>query len=408
MRPEKARYAPEPRDHCKQRVCIVTTTPYVPNVFLRRHLAALAEQYDVTLAVNTNDRYPLHPELADRLDVVHIAIERNISPLRDLRALSQLTVILRRRSFMAVHTIAPKAGLLGIAAAFIARIPVRIHTFQGEVWASRHGLARHLLRGADWLVSRLATHVLVVGRGEQEFLEREGVLVPGRSTVIGHGSVCGVDGERFRPDASARRQIRDELNISGENQFVAMYVGRLARDKGVLDLARAFRRFHAKVPEAWLVFVGADEEGLRSAIERACEEAAAALRFIPFIDRPERYMAAADVVCLPSYREGFPITLLEAGACGVSVIASRIYGTRDAVVEGVTGLFHEPADVEQIERCLMMLARGQHLRTRLGNAGRERVLKDFRPDALVSAFLEYYRNALARPAVVRSRSTPPS
>jgi glycosyltransferase involved in cell wall biosynthesis len=368
------------------RVCFVTTTPYVVNAFLKRHLAALAERYDVTLAVNTADAYHLDADLHRRIRVVHVAIERKISPLRDLGALLALTRLLRRGGFDAVHTIAPKAGLLGIVAAWLARVPRRIHTFQGEVWAARRGAARAILKAADRLLGRLLTHALVVGRGEQSFLEKHGVLRPGGSTVLLQGSIAGVDPKRFHPDDTLRARARAELGIA-PGALAIMYVGRIARDKGVLDLAKAFARLEDR---PCLVLVGPDEEGLRPLIERACGNATDRLRHVDFTTTPERYMVAADVVCLPSYREGFGMTLIEAGACGVPVVASRLYGTEDSVAEGVTGLLHAAGDAAQLEQCLRTLADDPALRRRLGDAGRSRALAEFRPDEILRAFLDYY------------------
>src|SRR5262249_35995128 len=153
----------------------------------------------------------------------------------DARALALLHRLFQRERFRVVHTVAPKAGLLGMLAAYGARVPVRVHTFQGEVWASRRGPLRSLLRAADQVVEQCATDVLVVSRGEQQFLEREGVLRPRRSTVLGAGSIAGVDTTRFQPNAGLRREVRARLGI-GADDFVVLYLGRLGREKGVLHL----------------------------------------------------------------------------------------------------------------------------------------------------------------------------
>lgn len=361
------------------RICLVTTTPFIANAFLKPHLLALAPRYEVTLATNLRDGYALDEAISARVRVVHVPIARRISPLRDVAALAALKRLFETGGFRIMHSVAPKAGLLAIMAAFSVGVPVRVHTFQGEVWASRRGPLRGLLKAADRIVGRFATHVLVVSRGEQAFLEAQGVLPPKRSTVLGAGSIAGVDAARFRPDAQARAAVRKELAL-GENDFVVMYVGRLARDKGVLDLARAC----ARVPSARLVLVGPDEEGLKRRLESD------RVRLVGYTPAPERYLAAADLVCLPSHREGFGVALIEAGACGVAVLASRLYGTQDAVVEGVTGLFHEAGNVEDLERQLSALAADAALRSRMGKAGRERAQSEFSQQAVVAALLDYY------------------
>jgi glycosyltransferase involved in cell wall biosynthesis len=377
----------------RQRVCLVTTTAFIANAFLRPHLRMLAHHYEVTLALNVRDRYPLDDEIARTVAVRHVPIERKVSVVSDVAALLALTRLCRGERFDLVHSVSPKAGLLAMTAAAAAGVRVRLHTFQGEVWAAKRGIGRAILKIADYVVARLATHALVVGRGEQSFLERKGILRPGRSAVLGHGSIAGVDIERFRPDPQARADVRRELGIGAET-FVALYLGRIGRDKGVLDLARAFSGTAAGSGEQWLVFVGPDEEGLRTALEHAAGAAAARLRFVAYTRVPQRYLAAADLVCLPSHREGFGLVLIEAGACAVPVLASRLYGTSDAVVDGVTGLFHEPRDVDGIARGLSRLAADPQLRRRMGSAGRDRVAAYFLEELLVDSLREFYAEAL--------------
>lgn len=365
------------------RICLVTTTPFIANAFLKPHLMALAPRYEVTLATNLRDGYALDPAIAERVRVVHVPLARRIAPLRDVAALAVLRRLFEKGGFRIMHSVAPKAGLLAIMAAFSAGVPVRVHTFQGEVWASRRGPLRALLKATDSIVGHFATHALVVSRGEQAFLEGEGVLPPKRSTVLGAGSIAGVDAARFRPDPQARAAIRGELGI-GAADLVVMYVGRITRDKGVPDLVRAFAGLERRIPSARLVLVGPDEDGLKARFGRG------ATLFVGLTPTPERYLAAADLVCLPSHREGFGVALIEAGACGVPVLASRLYGTQDAVVEGVTGLFHEAGNVADLERQLAALATDAALRSRMGQAGRERATSQFSQQAAVAALLDYY------------------
>ena len=330
----------------RKRVCIVTTTPFIANAFLRPHFLALKSRYDVTLAINTRDGYPLDAEVKAAAAIVHVPIQRKVLLLGDMAALWGLWRLFRRCRFDLVHTFAPKAGFLGMLAAFAAGVHVRLHTFQGEVWASRTRASRALLKALDRLVGALATHRLVVGHGEQAFLESQGVLASGSSTILGAGSIAGVDVNLFRPNSEARQQVRSALGI-GSHDVIIMYLGRIARDKGVLDLAKAFTSMASA--NAWLVCVGPDEDGLRPALEAQCGVALERLRLVPYTRTPAQYLASADIVCLPTYREGFPVVLLEAGACGIPVVASRVYGTQDAVLEGITGLVHEPGNIEDIE-----------------------------------------------------------
>jgi glycosyltransferase involved in cell wall biosynthesis len=375
-----------------KKICFVTTTPLIVNFFLRGQLAALGRYYDVTLVVNTDDRSFLS-DTGMSVTVVPLTIERQISLFRDLLALIRLTALFASQRFASVHSVSPKAGLLVMVAASIARIPVRIHVFQGEVWVTRKGVFRRLLKYLDWLVARLATHVLVVSRSERDFLIREGVIRDASSKVLGDGSINGVDVKRFRPDPSVRAEIRRLLGIR-ERDFFILFLGRLTLDKGVLDLARAFVQLATTRREAHLVLVGPDEDHLRGAVEELCARCSGRVHVVDLTYTPERYLAAADVLCLPSLREGFPNAIIEAAATGVPAVGSRIYGITDAIIEGETGLLHTPADANDLAEKMEMLLKDPALRERLGARARQRAVAEFSQQRLTQALLDYYRGAL--------------
>ena len=308
-----------------------------PPVFPPPALRDLGGRYEVTLVVNTSDRELLR-DSGIRVEVRPTRIERRIAPLADLAALGNLFALFRRRRFDGVVSLGPKAGLLAALAARIARVPFRCHVFQGEVWATRTGAFRAMLRCLDRLVVRLSSEVLVMSRSEREFL-RARACSTRAGQLIANGWLP-VDLDRFRPDAAWRREAREALEVPQEALLV-LFLGRLTRDKGVLDLARAFRAIAAEVPQAYLAFVGPDEEELQQPIWQAAGEHAGRLRRAGLTDVPEHYIAAADVVALP-IREGFGNVLIEAAAAGVPALASRVYGIEDAMVDGETGLTQFP------------------------------------------------------------------
>lgn len=376
----------------RRRVCWISTTPFQVNAFLHPHLRELSKHHDLTLAVNLDDGYPLQaPDAA--VHIVGVSIERKISPQRDLAALLALFRLLVRGRYDAVHSFAPKAGLLGMLAAWLARVPVRVHSFQGEVWASKRGAMRALLKVADRLTARLATRVLVVGRGERNFLEGEGVISKGRGIVLGDGSIAGIDTERFRRNPAARSLIRAQLQLK-DTDILLLFLGRLVQDKGVLDLAAAFELACSRNPDLALAFVGPDEQGIAAEIRTRAGAAAGRLRFTGYTQRSEDYLAAADVVCLSSYREGFSTVILEAGACEVPVLASRIYGTEDALIDGVTGRYLPAADPRNWANAIVELAADPAGRQRMGRAARAHVLERYRVERLVEEMRAFYERVL--------------
>ncbi len=376
-----------------KKLCMVTTTPLIVDFFLGRHLAEFSRVSQLSLVFNASEG---EPAVARGVPVhlIDVPIRREIAPLWDAVALLRLIRLFWRDRLDGVISVAPKAGLLAMTAAWVARVPFRCHVFQGEVWATRRGAMRALLRSADRLTARLSTHQLVVSRSEREFLVREGVVAAAHAQVLGPGSISGVDIERFRPGRLDRKDVRASVGVI-DTDLLIIFVGRLKRDKGVLDLARAWAPLAATDSRLHLLFVGPDEDGLRDAIQAEVPSAVAdRLSFEGLTPSPERYLGAADIVCLPSYREGFPITVLEGAAMGLPVLASRIYGIEDAAVEGVTALFHRPGDVEDIRRQLDHLVRDPDLRRRLGAAGRARVQADFEAGQVVGRYVAFVSEAI--------------
>jgi len=372
------------------KLCFVVSSPLTARAFLSGHVAALSRRFAVDVAADVAEPAELGG-IPAHARIFRMPIRRKVAPLADLAALVKLFLHFRRERYAAVGSVTPKAGMLALLAAALARVPVRVHIFTGQVWATRSGWRRSLLKAADRLMARLATHVLADSPSQREFMIAEGVAPAEKIRVLGDGSICGVDGTRFCPDAALRAVIRRAQGIP-EEAVVFLFLGRLNRDKGVLDLAEAFAALGN--PDAWLLVVGPDEAGMRAAMETHLGTAQARCRFVGYTDRPEDFMAAADVFCLPSYREGFGMVVVEAAAAGIPAVASRIYGVTDAVAEGVTGLLHRPGDVAEIVRDMRAVADDPARRAALGRAARERALRLFSSETVTAAWVGFYGELL--------------
>jgi glycosyltransferase involved in cell wall biosynthesis len=377
----------------KKRICLIIASPLTINFFHLEQITALAKRYDLSVITDTDD-----PGFLDYLGVpvrvIPVAIKRDVHLGFDLLVLMRLVHIFFRERFDLVHTLSPKSGLLGMIAARVAGIPVRIHTFQGEVWLTRKGVWRAILKSMDKLIARWATHLLVVSHSERDFLVSQGILQKEKSRILANGSICGVDTARFKPDDQMRSEIRAALGIP-ESDMVILYLGRLKVDKGLLDLAQAFSRLRGRFQNAHLLIVGPDEEGMRERMRDQCAKDVTRLHFVDYTDVPERYLAASDLLCLPSYREGFGLVLIEAAATGMPSVGSRIYGITDAIVEGKTGLLFSPGDIDELTGKLATLLDDHVLRATLGKAGRVRALNDFSEGLILSALFDYYDERLA-------------
>jgi glycosyltransferase involved in cell wall biosynthesis len=376
-----------------KKICFVATIPAAVYAFLMGHIHASAKRWSVSIISN-----PDGAEILSNIEArfFPLRIERRVSPLRDLCALVKLTTLFRRERFDIVHSITPKAGLLSTLAAFLAGVPNRMHTFTGQVWANKRGWKRGLLKIFDKLIVSFASHILVDSPSQLDFLVSEGVLSQGKGRVIGHGSICGVDHNRFCPDAQTKRIVRQELCIT-HNAPVLLFLGRLNRDKGMLTLAAAFAAISRHIPDAILLLVGAEEDVSFARIKDICGAASAQLRRVDFTPTPERYMKAADIFCLPSYREGFAQVIIEAAACGVPTVASRIYGITDSLEDCSTGLLCPAGNVGILMKTLLMLIEDQALRQKMGVAARVRTLKLFDSKNITRELLALYEKVMIRP-----------
>lgn len=362
--------------------------------FLKGHIAMAETTYDVSVAVNTGDRAFLG-KLGLSAALLTVPLERKISPRQDLRALWVLYRHFRSQRFDLVHSVSPKAGLIGMLAAWLAGVPVRIHTFTGQVWVTQGGWRRSLLKAADWLIGFLTTRALVDSPSQRDFLVAEGILPLTKTDVIGNGSICGVDARRFRPDDERRREIRQRFCIP-DSAILLLSLGRLNRDKGIPDLATAFTGLVRRFPDTFLLLVGPDEDDQLAKVMEICGTAADHVFHVGFTDQPERFMAAADIFCMPSYREGFGMVIIEAAAAGVPAVASHIYGLTDAVADGLTGLLHPVGDAAAIAAALERLMLDPQTRHRMGIAARQRAREAFSDIDLSKGLMAFYGTILAK------------
>ncbi len=372
----------------KKKICLVTTSLLIVKSFLKPHLHALAEQYDITLVVNIDDKTWVDQQNLP-IKFVHVPIQRKISLLYDFYVLMFLIIFFIKERFSIVHSVAPKAGLLSMLAARIAGVSSRLHHFQGEVWLSKKGFFRCLLKFLDTVTGALASHILVVSDSERKFLISEGVISKSKSTVLGQGSICGVDLKRFKPSIEERTKLRSSMGINNED-IIILYIGRLNQDKGLYELSEAFEHLrNVKEFNIHLVIVGLDEEDIISSLKLDQRDK---IHLFDFTSSPEKFMAAADILVLPSHREGFGLVIIEAAAVGIPAVASNIIGIVDAIENEVTGLLFEARNVEAMVKALSRLIYDPSLRKSLAEQARRRCTDYFSQEQSIAATLQYYKS----------------
>ena len=352
----------------------------------------------------------------EAVQVKAVTMERRITPLRDLLALFRVWRWFRQIRPTIVHAHTPKGGLLGMLAGWLAGVPVRIYHLHGLRFATASGWRRKLLVATERMACRLAHQVLCVSASVEALARDAGLCPPERIKVLLRGSCNGVDAlERFNParlPPTSRRDVRAGLGIPAD-ALVLGFVGRVVWSKGIVELVKAWESLRSEFPRLHLVLVGPlePEDPLPNEVEAVLRNDAR-IHLVGEDWNTPRLFAAMDVLVLPTYREGLPIVLLEAGAMGLPCIGTHVPGCVDVIEDGVTGLLVPPYDADALASAVRTYARDPEMRRRHGDLARQRVIRDFEQESIWrSLYQEYLRCLQSKdlsPPVWESASGPPS
>ena len=375
----------------KKKVCFIVSSPMTANAFLLKHFEVLSNEFDLYLVANfKGDNDFNSPHLIEKKN---INIGRKINLINDFRSLIFLSKYLFSMKFDAVHSVSPKAGLIGMMSAKIVSVPNRIHIFTGQVWATKKGPLRFLLKVLDFFIASIATNILVDGKAQRTFLISEKIIKEYNSQVLGEGSISGVEIDKFTFNENVRIGIRKELDLN-INNIVFGFLGRLTIEKGILDLVQAFQNIKNRYPNSILLIVGPDEENVRKLITDSFETNG--IIFFGHTNNPSKILHAFDIFCLPSHREGFGTSIIEASAMQLPVICSDTYGLLDTIQDDITGLRHKTYDIPDLIKKMEKLLVNPDLRYKMGINGNNYVKNNFTAIAIANQWLYFYRNLLIK------------
>ena len=327
-----------------------------------------------------------HPE--DKTIVV--PMERHISLIKDLKSLWQMIKVLHKEKPYMVHSMTPKAGLITMIAAWVTRVPIRIHTFTGLVWPTTTGLKRKILITTDWLTCTCATHIIPEGHGVLNDLKNHRVCRKPMK-VLGYGNVKGVDIDKFNPIRFA--------NIKKNNDvFRFVFVGRIVGDKGINELVDAFVKLNKEYPATQLTLVGTYEENLDPVkpdtlklIETySCIDACGP----KFGDDLLMEYMKSDCFVMPSYREGFPNAVMEAGAMGLPSVVTDINGSREIIIHGENGLIVPSKDTDALYEAMKQMLLDNNMRKKMAANAIPLINSRFEKSFVQKCLIDFYAEIL--------------
>lgn len=351
----------------KKKKIIRAVTVSMSFTFLKGVMKELNQKYEM---VALSSAGPEQQELAESDGVRCITLEmaRHISLKQDVKSLCQMIKTLRREKPYMVHSMTPKAGLISMIAAWLCGVPVRVHTFTGLVFPTSTGLKRRILMFTDWLTCACATHVIAEGQGVKNDLVNNGITKK-NVRVLGYGNVKGIDLNVY----SRSEKVMSRAEELRSDKFTFLTVGRVVGDKGINEMVAAFKRLNGEYPDTRLVLVGGYEETLDPVKSETKAEIDSndAIEAVGAMKDVRPWYAASDVYISASYREGFPNTVIEAGAMGLPCVVTDINGSREIIHDGENGVIipskSEDALYESMKRIY------------INNVERERMAKNARP-----------------------------
>ena len=375
----------------KQKIIRTSTIATSLNTFCRGTLRDLSRLYDV-VAVSTPDHELQEIAQREGIRVIGVPMSRPIAPLRDLVSLWRLIRVFRRERPTMVHSITPKAGLLSMIAAWICRVPVRLHTFTGLVFPTATGLKKRILILTDRITCACATHIVPEGEGVKTDLINYNIT-RNPLQVLGYGNIRGIDLDHYRRSPEVMEKA---LTLRKPNLFTFVFIGRVVRDKGIDELVEAFSLLHSEHPQTRLILVGHAEDNLDpvSPNTRSAIASHPAIEAVGSQSDVRPWLAASDALVFPSYREGFPNVVIEAGALDLPSIVTDINGSREIIVHGQNGIIVPPRNAQALLQAMTQFVQNPQATQAMALKARQMIASRFEKSFVQKCLFDYYKQIL--------------
>jgi glycosyltransferase involved in cell wall biosynthesis len=379
----------------KNKLIRITTVPLSLETLLKGQLRFMSQQYDITAISSDKERLEKVGE-SEGVKTYSVELTRRITLLKDLKALYKLYRYLRKEQALIVHTHTPKAGLIGMMAARLAKVPCRLHTVAGMPLMEASGMKRMVLNLTEKITYRCATHVYPNSKGLYEFIIKNKFCTENKLKIIGNGSSNGIDTQHFSPvhfSKNEKIELKQRLNIAS-NSFIFCFIGRLVKDKGINELVQAFVELNKRYRYARLLLVGPFEQELDPLLPETEKEIQDNPHIIStgFQSDVRPFLSISDIFVFPSYREGFPNVVMQAGAMELPCIVTDINGCNEIITDGVNGLIIPPKNKEALKEKMEALIGDGTLRNRLKQNAREMITSRYEQRLVWKALLAEYKS----------------
>jgi glycosyltransferase involved in cell wall biosynthesis len=378
----------------RKKLVRITTVPLSLEKLLEGQLSYISTYFEAIAISSEEERLKVFAQ-KEGLRYFPLNLTRKITPLKDIIAVIKLYKFLKKEKPAIVHTHTPKAGIVGMMAAWLAGIPNRLHTVAGLPLMEAKGFKRKLLNSVEKLTYRFATRVYPNSKGLYDFIIAEKFTTPSKLSIIGKGSSNGIDTTYFNPlhySENDKTTLRNELKIP-KNHFLYIFVGRLVKDKGINELITAFSKLAETNDRVSLLLVGPfenDLDPLKNETIRTIEDHSS-IYPVGYQNDVRPYFAIADALVFPSYREGFPNVVMQAGAMGLPSIVTDINGCNEIIQQGINGLIIPPKNEEALLESMQKLATNQKLYNELMSSSRQVIVENYNRKEVWEALLKEYR-----------------
>ena len=384
----------------KPKLIRITTVPMSLKILLKGQHHFMSENGFEVIGISSSGEELQDVEREENIRTISIEMTRTISPLKDLKSVWQLYKIFKKEKPQIVHTHTPKAGTVGMLAAKLAGVPHRLHTVAGLPLLVVKGKKRKLLDFVEKITYACATKVYPNSFGLYDIILENKYTTKDKLKVIGKGSSNGIDTSHFDPklfSEEQKQELKNSLGIKPED-FVFVFVGRLVKDKGINELINAFsqiRKF-ANSQICKLVLVGTFETELDPLLLETLKEIETNPNIISVGFQKDvcPYFSISDCLVFPSYREGFPNVVLQAGAMGLPSIVSDINGCNEIVENGHNGFIIPVQNQEKLHEKMLFLLQNSEKRTEIANNSRKKIVENYERNYIWNEILKEYNTLL--------------